>query len=62
MAHTQAKKQSAETVLEKIDIGLIIKSLHISYVKHAFKKLKETIYNEIKEYMRTMSHQINNIH
>lgn len=62
MAHTQAKKQSAETVLEKIDIELIRKSLHISYVKHAFKKLKETIYNEIKEYMRTMSHQINNIH
>ena len=62
MAHTQAKKQSAETVLEKIDIELIRKSLQISYVKHAFKKLKETIYNEIKEYMRTMSHQINNIH
>ena len=53
----QEKKQTTETV----QIELSRQRLK-SAILSTFKELKETISKELKESMRTMSHQIENIH
>lgn len=59
MVCTQEKKGSLESVFDRVQVlDLLGKELVITDV---FQELKETVSEELKENVRMMSHQIENI-
>ena len=61
MLHIQGKKQPREHVPEGANVWDLIDKDFILAIINVFEELKETISKELKESVRTMSHQIENI-
>lgn len=59
MAHTKDKGQSIESAAEKSNVG-ITKHFKLAVLK-MFKELKGTMPKELKENMKMMSHNVENI-
>lgn len=62
MAYVQGEKQSIKTVTERPQASDLLREKDFkSPIINMFKELREIIFKEIKENMRMISHQVENI-